>query len=396
MSWSKQNVIAFSQLNLSASQGRSEIAVINPNGSGEKCLTCGQSAIPHSSNDIPAWSPNGDYIVFESASPTLMAQSKRLPQSVLNSITQGGSGIDNNLWAMNASGTAYYQLTNVQAGEGVLHPVFSKDGSQLMWAAHVRVSGSAQAATAQIASAASATPPAGGRALLLRRILLRRAILRREGLLNNQGQGQSQGQASAQAIQARATPARPTFQWMLKVADFTVGPNGPELTNIRDYQPLGPTYFYESHDFFPDNTTVLFSASPPGPFNLDIYRMDLNTGQATNLTDSPNVWDEHAHISSDGKKIVWISSQGYPFTPTQNYGKTLSTDLWMMNPDGSDKQQITFFNTPGNPEDTGARVILADNSWNPTNDAVVVTRLSYPKNGPPSVSDVIVHFSSPQ
>lgn len=161
-------------------------------------------------------------------------------------------------------------------------------------------------------------------------------------------------------------------QWMLKIADFIDDEGGPRLADEKTYQPLGKDWFYESHDFTPDDKTVIFSASPPGPYDLDIYKMDLDTQKITNLTDSPGVWDEHAHITPDGKKIVWVSSQGYPFTPTENWGQSLKTDLWMMSSDGSNKQQITFFDKSGSSEYNGKRVIIADNSWNPKGNKLVI------------------------
>jgi Tol biopolymer transport system component len=113
------------------------------------------------------------------------------------------------------------------------------------------------------------------------------------------------------------------------------------------------------------------------------------------LTSTTNVWNEHAHIPPDGKKIVWISSQGYPFTPAANWQSTLKTDLWMMNADGSGKQQVTFFNTPGNPQYTGARVILSDGSWNPAGDKYVMQMDSIDNRGDTS-QVILLSFAAPQ
>src|SRR5439155_22140638 len=134
----------------------------------------------------------------------------------------------------------------------------------------------------------------------------------------------------------------------------------------------------ETHNFSPGNQSALFTtdANPTEALQpsvctcaLNIGILSFSTGQATLLTSTTDVWNEHAQMAPNGQKIVWVSSQGYPFTPVANWQDTLATDLWMMNPDGSNKQQITFFNTPGMPEYKGGRVILSDGSWNPTGHA---------------------------
>ena len=300
-----------------------EISTMQPDGSGQDCLTCGVSAIPHESNDEPAWHPSGQWLVFESVDPSLIGN---IPPAQLDAMTNGGSGIDNNLWLMSADGSQFYQLTHVAQNEGVLHPRFSNDGTQLFWAAYSHVSSH-------------------------------------------------------------------QLEWMLNVADFGFTGGVPSLSSIKSYQPLGPSYFYESHDWLPGDTGVVFSASPPGPFNLDIYTMEFTTGQAVNLTNSPGVWDEHAFVSPDGSTIAWISSQGYPFTPTQDYGATLATDMWLMDLDGSNKRQLTFFNTPGHAEYNGDRVILAKHNWNADGSSLVTSLLRFPANGSPASQVTLLDLS---
>lgn len=42
----------------------------------------------------------------------------------------------------------------------------------------------------------------------------------------------------------------------------------------------------------------------------DQYILDVFSGQITNLTNSPNIWDEHGVFSPDGEKILFMTS--YP------------------------------------------------------------------------------------
>jgi Tol biopolymer transport system component len=166
-------------------------------------------------------------------------------------------------------------------------------------------------------------------------------------------------------------------QWVLKIADFVIDDAGPRLENEISYRPRGENNtFYESHDFTPDDKKVIFSADigREDKFDMDIWIMDLETLELTQLTDSIYVWDEHAQISPDGKKIVWISSQGYEWPASDKWAQTLKTDYWIMDIDGSNKQRLTFFNEPGYPEyNPQERIIAADSSWSEDGTKIVAT-----------------------
>ncbi len=320
VSWSQQNVIAYSILSSTKLGG--EIYTMAPNGSNKQCVTCNNDQIPHISNDVPAQSPDGKYIVFESVDPQLYSQ-LALPASEKQAVVEGGSGIDNNLWAITSNGSHAYQLTAVTQGEASLHPHFSFDGNKLLWASRAAVS----------------------------------------------------------AI------GKTSFQWRLNIANFLVSPSGPTLENVRSYQPLGSNVFYESHGFTPDGRYIIFSSSanpsaakaPSCECTMSLWEMNIASGQAFPLTNTTNVWNEHAHISPSGKHVVWVSSEGYPFTPSTSWGTTLETDLWLMNANGSNPHQITFFNVPGSPEHNGSRVIIADSAWNPSGNRLVASVLEIGK-----------------
>src|ERR1035437_10336454 len=158
---------------------------MNADGPNQVCLTCGKPQLSHLSNDQPAWTSDGKYVAFQSIDAALF-NAMPMPEATKEQFTEGGAGIDNNLWLTPKDGSAFWQLTHVAANEGVLHPHFSPDGKELFWGARINRSG----------------PPAG------------RA---REGTL--------------------------------RIADFVVDASGPHLANIRDYQPLGRAVFYESHDW---------------------------------------------------------------------------------------------------------------------------------------------------
>ncbi|MGD8833731.1 MAG: hypothetical protein PVJ84_01065 [Desulfobacteraceae bacterium] len=296
--WShKNNLIAFCKLGADSFY---DVYIMNPDGSGQVSLTKGKTEIPDYNNGIPAWHPSGDFIVFQAQDPKLKIPffAKRWESY----LTQGGSGLHNNLWIVTRDGKQFFQLTQLKDREFTLHPHFSHNGTKLFWTERTR----------------------GGK--------------------------------------------RFGGKWVLKLADFAFDRNhGPSLKNIKTIDPHPQkSFFYESHGFTPNDTKIIFSTSigRKSRVDLDIWTMDLDTGKLTQLTDTAGVWDEHAHYSPDGKKIVWISSQGFDFKPTKNWGETLTTEFWIMDADGTKKRRLTYFNQPGYPEYTGERTICADSAWN--------------------------------
>ena len=130
--WSRQNLIAFDRR---GSGGFYDVWVINPDGSGERCLTCGKPGAPKKNKGNPAWDPSGRYIVFEGQ------KDRTLP--FLNRLAEPGRGVANDLWLMDAGGRQYWKLVDVPrfpAG-GVLHPHFSNDGTKLLWGQLLKGSG---------------------------------------------------------------------------------------------------------------------------------------------------------------------------------------------------------------------------------------------------------------
>ena len=109
-----------------------DIFVMNPNGSGERCLTCDK--LPkHNGN--PAWYPSGEYIIFT-------AEKKENPSNAKSKqFAVPGTGFNCDLWIMTSDGEKYYQLTNYpikRPCKAVIHPQFSHDGKKLLWAERIK------------------------------------------------------------------------------------------------------------------------------------------------------------------------------------------------------------------------------------------------------------------
>ncbi|MBU7025989.1 MAG: PD40 domain-containing protein [Theionarchaea archaeon] len=302
------NLIAFGKM---GDDSYYDVYVMNPDGSNERCLTC--SGCPQRHNGNPAWHPSGEYIVFT-------AQNEDAVGDEIDRIAIPGRGVNCNLWVATNDGTTFWQLTNHKTSfinpKGIIHPQFSHDGNKLLWA---------------------------------------------ERLQNKRGTSWG--------------------EWALKVADF-ISDDGCHLDNIQVYQPGETSSFYESHAFSEDDPKILFSGNLVADqleSGLDIYELDLKTQQLTRLTETFEDWDEHAHYSPDGQRIAWMSSTnlenlGITFDDLryQTWGLKLKTELWIMDANGSNKQQLTSFNDPENPEYSG-NVIVSDSAWSPDGTKIAAT-----------------------
>jgi Tol biopolymer transport system component len=291
--WSSKNVIAFDR---KGADGYFDIFSIRPDGSGERCLTCDRPELPNRQIGNPAWHPSGEYIAFQ-----VQRGGFRGAPRLTDFFANPGSGVANDVWVMDADGTRFTQITHVGRGfGGVLHPHFSSDGRQLLWAERIASKGG------------------------------------KWGL------------------------------WALKVGDFSVNNGKPSVQRIRTFQPGRQHRFYESHGFDTAGRRVLFSGNldaDQDETGLDIYWMDLSSGDVRNLTSTPREWDEHAHLSPSGRHIVWISSRdilGWPINPVE-----MRADYWLMNADGSGQQRLTYFNKEGSREYVAGGAVAADNAWSP-------------------------------
>lgn len=148
-------------------------------------------------------------------------------------------------------------------------------------------------------------------------------------------------------------------KWQISLADFSVQNGTPRLTNIKNFKPGNNPKFYETHGFTKDDKQIIYSSNSDNQATsgFDIYLLDINSGKTTNLTNSPNEWDEHAQLTRDGTKIMWSSSKGNPI---------MQNELWIMDLDGSNKSKLTDFHNRGKPYYVGNLAFgPADASFSP-------------------------------
>jgi uncharacterized protein (TIGR03437 family) len=310
VSWSKSgsNLIAFDRIG-TATQGNNgwyDIWTMTPDGNNQVCLTCAASTngtLPPYNKGNADWRPQGDYLVFEAQRSS---QDPTDPSSTTNVQARPGAGGNNVVYIMNAAGTAYWEVTATESGRGILEPFFSHDGTKIVWSELV---------------------------------------------------DPSQGFNGA---------------WEIVIASFTpptTSGGAPTVTVTETLTPGIQPAYYETHGFTLDDSTILFSGCASGQtsiYGTDIYTYVLGSGVFTNLTNTPDYWDEHSIASPVQDKLFFVSSYG-----TNSTGAHLALDGWTMNYDGSDKKRITFFQDPDSPMSMPG-YLVSENDWSPDGTQEVI------------------------
>jgi hypothetical protein len=223
-----------------------------------------------------------------------------------NSVTATpGWGGYSDLWVATADGSRAWQLTDVATDKdhGTLIPEFSPDGRLLEWTERTK---------------------------------------------------------SAKALE----PNRFAGFWEIKVADFTVGPDGaPALSNVRTVSPPGDA-FNETGGFSPDSSSLVFTSDFENHnfWHNQIYRYDLNSHAISRLTRGDS-YNEHPRYTPDGQ-VLWMTNADNP---------SKGTDWWTMGPDGSNPQRLSDFNAGDNAKAIGSNRVWATTvqtaNWSPDNSS---------------------------
>jgi hypothetical protein len=114
------NLIAFDRM---TGADTSEVFVIRPDGSAERCITCNVPGLPEGIRGQPAWHPSGDFLVIQ-------VQGKFYQGSRYEFVSWG---IHNDLWLVAANGQWAQRLIETDYLGASLHPHFSDTGDRLFW-----------------------------------------------------------------------------------------------------------------------------------------------------------------------------------------------------------------------------------------------------------------------
>ena len=126
--WSQvSNMLAYDRI---SSNGYYRVWKMNPDGSGNVCLTCtsaAMAALPNLNEGNPVWSRDGQFIVFQAQDGPSMGKSK-------DTLDRPNAGWGNDLWAMDPNGQHFWRLTTQNpATGGAINAQFSNAGNILTW-----------------------------------------------------------------------------------------------------------------------------------------------------------------------------------------------------------------------------------------------------------------------
>ena len=287
------------------SDGYYDVWTMSLDGENQTCLTCDYPALPTRNVGQPAWHPSGSYLVVQ-------AEKQVHHEGIASGLAASpGAGYYNDLWIIEVGSDRAWLLHEVPEGidYGILHPHFSSDGTKLSWSQAFR-----------------------------------------DIEIND--------------------PAKIAGSWELKVADVMIDDEGVvSLANIQTFLP-GADVIYENHGFSPDGEKLIFTSNMVADepvTSSDIYTLEIATGKLTALTDSG--YNEHAQYSPDGRKIVWMSTNGN--LAPEEVSEIGYTDWWVMNADGSEKQRLTYFNQEGHPHFVVWGTVAADYAWLPDSNGFI-------------------------
>ncbi len=292
-----------------------DLWLMDPDGSDRVCLTCDREDIPQLYIGQPVWHPSGRWIVFQMEKDSAYDTADAHLYPGTYSANPGG-GLNNDLWVVDLNDTSFHRLTKYptkrylldpQPFTGVLHPHFSHDGDYLLY-----------------------------------------------GYMYSGG-GVEFG------------------LWRMILAEFdTSGP--PYITKVDSFcdDEYGVTWF-ETHGFSPDDSEIICTANPRSnqpPHHADICVIELATRELINLTSEyDSVWDEHAHFSPNGKKIVWMTNLNEGWGDTSE--SRPEAEWWIMDADGGAKKRLTYFNRASHPESVAPLFGIASDICWPFDDTLI-------------------------
>ena len=252
-----------------------EICVINADGTGQIRLTTTPKS---SSNEFPAWSPDGRKIAFSGDHDV-------------------GPGINTGIYVMNADGGGLRRLTTKDRYG--LHPAWSPDGTKIAFTSS-DIIGIGALYRIYVMNADGSNP----------------TLLTDRTMCNDTDPVWSPDGRQIAFVSDRYDRNN---EICVMNAD---GSNVRRLTN-------NPTWDSEPA-WSPDGTKIAFSSKRSGDYDYRIYVMNADGTNQRRLTSLPiNLGDGYPAWSSDGTKIAFMS------------GRDGEPEIYLMNADGTNQTQLT-------------------------------------------------------
>ena len=184
----------------------------------------------------------------------------------------------------------------------------------------------------------------------------------------------------------------------IATAKFSFNKGVPAISGIKTYSPSqNKLPFYETYGFSPDGKSLLFASNLDEKqewFAMDICLLNLESGEAKKLTNTPSNWNRYAAFSPNGKKIIYSSSEGYsvPFLGFngEQWKNEMFSELWIMNSTGGERRKLSGFNELGNPQFVKTKAFIGAVAWNPTDPNKIAFILNVRNNAYSNSSSVMV------
>jgi hypothetical protein len=261
-------------------------------------LTDGKEGIGQRSNGNAVFYPEGGYVIFLSEEEGHYLQDYSWSGDP-------GIGLFCNLWASDLEGNRFFRLTNLPIKRSladktpvmaITNPLFSPDGTILFWTERYD-----------------------------------------EGGHNNWG------------------------KWRIKAADFVVENGVPGLRHERTIlAPQGGNYVTAMGFLNLEEMVVAGNLDGQHEYGMDQYVYNLATGELSNLTRTPEYWEEDSSVTPAGK-IIYMSNEDsrykFNFDDPHWQLQPMEREYYIMNEYGGGKERLTYFNDPTAPEYMGRKVL---------------------------------------
>ncbi len=161
--------------------------------------------------------------------------------------------------------------------------------------------------------------------------------------------------------------------WDVMMADFVSDTSGMRLVSTKTL--VHDTSWWETHGFTADNKYIITTNTRAGFQSTDLYAIEVATGNRTRLTND-TAWDEHAHLSPDGREVSWISGRWHAASVLRLNDGSLSPVydfLWIipgiffefLHPPAGYTSELTLMDADGSNVRalTSDQQVVADNQW---------------------------------
>jgi len=137
-------------------------------------------------------------------------------------------------------------------------------------------------------------------------------------------------------------PELPEGASRIIVAELDLSGNTPKLINQKTvFESPDRSCVAEAQDFYDNDTKLIFACYEPKGMS-SVTSLDLNSGETTNLTPTPNVYDEPEGIIPGGKYTLVESDRQCEWLGGKRGYR--NCDIWKLRMDGTENDYVRLTN----------------------------------------------------